>query len=419
MANYTEKPKKKKTASRDIALDKLDFYDAPAQKSVKKQDKIKGRPKNIFIRFCESAFPQKGDSSTEKIRKIVLLAAIVVFAVTIAILLFQLINIDNGDRITSSTQDLAGVHMGTIDMDDYDDPTVVTPIPGATTSPSGDGSTSTPVEEETEEINVTPVVNQPLSVNFDALKAENPDTVAWIKITGTYLNEVVVKGKDNDEYLYTGFDRSESISGTIFTHYKNKMDGTDQNIILFGHNMLNGSRFASVKYYLPNDASREPVAFYKVHPTIMLATPNGGSETYKIFAGVLANTQSQYGEVFKYYNKTKFKDQNDFNNYILEIMDRSWFYTDVDLRYGDQLLTLSTCLWPLGEEVETRWVVFARKVRPGESEYVDTSLATRNHNAKLFDYYYSMIGGQWYGRTWDTSKLIGYKKEEEQDIVIS
>ena len=408
MANYMEKPKKKNTSSRDIALDKMGLYEAPSKKSVQKQDKIKGRPKNIFVRFAEAAFPQKNDSNAEKIRKIVLLVAIVVFAVTIGILLFQLVGIDDGTKITESNQILAGVDNGTIDMDDFEDPTVVTPIPG-TSAPVSDTVTSEPVEE-TEEgpINVTPVVNTPLNVNFDALLAENPDTRGWIKITGTYLNDVVVQGKDHEEYLTKAFDGSESISGTIFSHKKNKWDGTDDNIILFGHNMMNGDRFASVRYYIPNDASREPIAFYKVHPTIMLATPDGGSETYKIFAGVLANTQEQYGEVFKYINKTSFKNQDDFNNFIISVMDRSWFYTDVDLQYGDQLLTLSTCYWPLGEEVDTRWVLFARKVRPGESEYVDTSLATRNYGAKLFDYYYSMIGGQWYGSKWDTSKLKGY-----------
>lgn len=408
MANYMEKPKKKKTASRDIALDKLDFYTPPPQKKAPKQDKIKGRPKNVFVRFCEAAFPQKNDSNSEKIRKIVLLAAIVVFAVTIGILLFQLISINDGSEITESVQSIAGVDNGTVDMDDFEDPTVVTPIPGTTANTSA-SSTSEPETIETEEpINVTPVVNTPLNVNFNALLAENPDTRGWIKITGTYLNDVVVQGKDHEEYLNKAFDGSESISGTIFSHKKNKWDGTDQNIILFGHNMMNGDRFASVRYYIPNDASREPIAFYKVHPTIMLATPEGGSETYKIFAGVLANTQEQYGEVFKYINKTSFKNQDDFNNFIINVMDRSWFYTDVDLQYGDQLLTLSTCYWPLGEEVDTRWVIFARKVRPGESEYVDTSLATRNYGAKLFDYYYSMIGGQWYGSKWDTSKLKGY-----------
>ncbi len=407
MANYMEKPKKKNTASRDIALDKMGLYEAQPKKPTQKQDKIKGRPKNIFVRFAEAAFPQKNDSNAEKIRKIVLLVAIVVFAVTIGILLFQLVGIDDGSKITESNQILAGVDNGTIDMDNFEDPTVVTPIPGTTASTSS-SATSEPAEETEEPINVTPVVNTPLNVNFDALLAENPDTRGWIKITGTYLNDVVVQGKDHEEYLTKAFDGSESISGTIFSHKNNKWDGTDQNIILFGHNMMNGDRFASVRYYIPNDASREPIAFYKVHPTIMLATPDGGSQTYKIFAGVLANTQEQYGEVFKYVNKTSFKSQEDFNNFIINVMDRSWFYTDVDLQYGDQLLTLSTCYWPLGEEVDTRWVIFARKVRPGESEYVDTSLATRNYGAKLFDYYYSMIGGQWYGSKWDTSKLKGY-----------
>ncbi len=412
MANYMDKPKKKTSASRDIALDKLDMGGAaPQRKKPQKQDKIKGRPKGVFAQFCEAAFPQKKDSGAEKIRKIVLIVAIVVFAVTIGILLGQLLSMDDGEGITSSNQVLAGVDVGTIDMDDFQDPTVVVPIPGATSASTTAGGTSEPVPEETEEINVTPVVNTPLNVNFNALIAENPDTRAWIKITGTYLNDVVVQGEDHSEYLNKAFDGSESISGTVFSHKKNKWDGTDQNIILFGHNMMNGDRFASVRYYIPYDGSREPIAFYKVHPTIMLATPDGGSQTYKIFAGVLANTQEQYGEVFKYANKTSFKNQDDFNNFIINVMDRSWFYTDVDIKYGDQLLTLSTCYWPLGEEVDTRWVIFARKVRPGESEYVDTSLATRNYGAKLFDYYYSMIGGQWYGSKWDTSKLIGYNGE--------
>lgn len=413
MANYTEKPKKKNSASRDIAMDKLDIRSGSSSaKKPKKQDKIKGRPKNIFVRFAEAAFPQKSDSGTEKMRKIVLLVAIVVFAVTIGILLFQLVSMDNAKRIDEETKNTAGVEDGTIDMDQYEDPTAGNALPGTTTAPPEPGEDIIIEIEETEEIDVTPLVNTPLNVNFNNLLAQNSDTRAWIKITGTYLNDVVVQGeKMNSKYLTTAFDGSESLSGTVYSHYRNKWDGSDQNIILFGHNMLNGERFASVRYYIPNDASREPIAFYKVHPTVMLATPNGGSQTYKIFAGIIANTDEQYGEVFKYANKTSFTDVDDFNNFVIEIMDRSWFHTDVDITYGDQLLTLSTCWWPLGEDVDTRWVLFARKVRPGESEYVDTSLATRNYNAKLFDYYYNEIGGQWYGSNWDKSKLLSYTGE--------
>ncbi len=411
MANYTEKPKKK-SVSRDIAMDKLDMKGSSSAPRTRKQDKIKGRPKNIFVRFAEAAFPQKSDSGTEKMRKIVLLVAIVVFAVTIGILLFQLVSMDNAKKIDEETKNTAGVEDGTIDMDQFEDPTAGSALPGTTTAPPPPGEEIIIEIEETEEIDVTPLVNTPLNVNFNNLLAQNPDTRGWLKITGTYLNDVVVQGEAmSSKYLTTAFDGSESVSGTIFSHYRNKWDGTDQNLILFGHNMLNGERFASVRYYIPNDASREPIAFYKVHPTVMLATPNGGSQTYKIFAGIIANTDAQYGEVFNYANKTSFKDVNDFNNFIIEVMDRSWFHTDVDITYGDQLLTLSTCWWPLGEDIDTRWVLFARKVRPGESEYVDTSLATRNYNAKLFDYYYTQIGGQWYGSKWDKSKLLSYTGE--------
>ena len=399
MAGYTQKPKKKKTsASRDIALDKLDFYTEPAPKKSK-EDKIKGRPKSPLVRFCHAAFPQAEDSGLEKARKLVLIAAIVVFVGTIAVLISQLISIDSGRKVNDQLLNMAGVQMGTIDMDLDRDP--------FSTNSFLLGGEVEPVDE-TEEINVTPLTNTPLYVDFATLKQENPDTRAWIKITGTYVNNVVVQGRNNDYYLEHDFYGNDSISGTIFSSYKNKWDGTDDNIVLYGHNMIGGDFFASITHYVPNDASREPVAFYKVHPTVMMATPDGGSQTYKIFAGMLVNTQPQYGEVFEYVNKTSFKSREAFNQFIIDVMDRSWFYTDVDVTYGDQLLTMSTCCWPLGKDIDTRWVLVARKVRPGESEYVDTTVAERNYNAKLFDYYYNVIGGMWYGSTWDKSKLLSY-----------
>ena len=399
MANFSENPKKKKksSASKDIALDKLDFYDAPKPKP-KKTDKIKGRPKSAVQRFAVAAFPQAEDSAGEKTRKIILICAIIIFIGTLILLASQLFGLHDGAKTNDKIADLAGATAGTIDVDTSYQPFSTFPATGPAVSP----------EDETEEIDVTPLTNTPLNIDFSALKATNPDTRGWIKITGTRVNNVVVQSTNNSYYLDHDFYGNSSITGTIYSTYKNKWDGTDDNIILYGHNMLSGDFFAALGHYAPNDASREPLAFYKVHPTVMLATPDGGSETYKIFAGMLVNTQERYGEVFDYTSKTKFKNTDDFNNYILEVMDRSWFFTDVDLCYGDKLLTLSTCYWPLGESVDTRWVIFARKVRPGESEFVDTTVATRNYQAKLFDYYYSIIGGQWYGSTWDRSKLLSY-----------
>lgn len=375
----------------------------PANKNHSTNDKIKGRKapkKKGFAGVVAAVLPQADDSTGEKARKAFLLFAVAALIGSLIFLGWQIFNLKEGEKTNNNIINIAGETVDSSLQQSYTVPQQIdNPIMTEVTSAG---------TEEPEYIDLTPVVNTPLDIDFNALKQINPDVRAWIKITGTLINNPVVVGTDNNYYLSHDFNGNESVSGTIFSSYLNKWDGTDDNTILFGHNMHTGEFFAYVNHYVPYDASSEPLAFYKVHPTIMMSTPDGGCETYKIFAGIVANTQSKYGEVFRYVDKTKFADVNDFNNFILEVMDRSWFFTDVDLTYGDELLTLSTCWWPLGREVDTRWVLFARKVRDGESEYVDTSKAFRNYQAKLFDYYYDIIGGSWTGSVWDKSKLLSY-----------
>ena len=64
----------------------------------------------------------------------------------------------------------------------------------------------------------------------------------------------------------------------------------------------------------------------------------------------------------------------------------------------------------LAKSIDTRWVLFARKVRPGESESVDVTVAKRNLNPRLFKVYYDRIyGGSWNGVCeWDKNKLLSY-----------
>ena len=392
----TNKNDKKK--SREYALDKFDVD--VSSSSTKKESKIpKQKQKNPFKRFATAMFPQASDTAGDKARKIILLAAIAILIGTVAFLIYQLNGIkESGDKIDNIASvvgvpnSMASSYQAPDRLDNPPDPTIPT----------------TAGTEEPEYIDLTPVVNTPLNIDFNYLISQNPDTRAWIRITDTLLNAPVLQSTyDFDHYVDHDFDGSyNEFTGSIFSSDKNKWDGTDDNLILYGHKLNNGYGFGYVVHYVPNDASREPLAFYKVHPTILLQQVGGQSETYKVFAGILTNTEPQYGEVFQYMNKTNFSSKEDFNSYMTAIMDRSWFYTDVDLKYGDKILTLSTCYWPLGKNIPTRWVLFARKVRPGESEEVDTSVAQRNWGAKLFEYYYQVAGGQWYGSNWDTSKLL-------------
>lgn len=54
-------------------------------------------------------------------------------------------------------------------------------------------------------------------VDFDALLAQNPDTVAWIRMEEpAVISYPVVKGRDNEEYLTKTFSANDNKLGAIF-----------------------------------------------------------------------------------------------------------------------------------------------------------------------------------------------------------
>ena len=87
-------------------------------------------------------------------------------------------------------------------------------------------------------------------IDFNILKKRNPDTIAYINVNNTNINYIVVKGKNNSYYLSHNYDKKWNKAGWIFADYHNKFDGSDKNIIVFGHNMRDGSMFGSLKNIL-------------------------------------------------------------------------------------------------------------------------------------------------------------------------
>lgn len=250
--------------------------------------------------------------------------------------------------------------------------------------------------------------------SFMELYNQNSDIVGWITV-GSGDNKIVdhpvMQAADNDYYLTHSFERKETKGGAIFADYRNQFDSgkLSGNTVLYGHNIWDGTMFAKLTRYY--DATlggySDKLGFYKENPTIIFDTLYEKSE-WKVFACVLFNTDEKNGEVYPYTQIHDFENEASFNSFILDIMDRSVLWTDVDLTYGDSILTLSTCYYPYGQNIDTRCVVFARKVRDGESTEVDVSKAQVNENPLMFTYQYQVLGGSWKGRTWDTSKLLSY-----------
>lgn len=108
-------------------------------------------------------------------------------------------------------------------------------------------------------------------VDWDALKAINPDTVGWIYVPGTNINYPIVHTTDNEKYLTHDFKGSEgwiATFGAIFLAAENAGDFSDANNIVYGHHLNDGSMFASI-------AGMDDPAAFNASRTAYILTPQG------------------------------------------------------------------------------------------------------------------------------------------------
>lgn len=113
-------------------------------------------------------------------------------------------------------------------------------------------------------------------IDFKKLKKDNPEICGWIYIPGTQIDDPVLIGKKNTEYLHKNFRGEKSALGAIFGFSDMAKDFSDTHICLFGHNMKAGQMFGELKKY------REP-KFAKEHKDIYIYTP-GGVKWYQVFS---------------------------------------------------------------------------------------------------------------------------------------
>ena len=183
-----------------------------------------------------------------------------------------------------------------------------------------------------EHIQYTPSTDENSSsykVDFSSLKKDNPDTIAYLKVFGTDIDYIVVRGEDNSYYLKHNFYHDWNVSGWIFSDYRNLFDGTDQNIVIFGHNTQDGSMFGSLKNVLTDEWRSNPD-----HLKILLVTENG-TYYYQVFSTYIIEPED-------YYIQTSFS-KDDFASFLRKIQSRSNFQYDVSLDENDSILTLSSC----------------------------------------------------------------------------
>lgn len=342
-----------------------------ASPSPKRPRKKSG--KSVGQRLIDLFVPRPGDSSRTLASKIIIDVAVVLVIAALVIVGLLIHKYATAQHNIDEWQGLKPSSDVTSEVSS--DPT------------SSDAETSSNTEDPPESVWVSSEPNRDNEYGIDSDWVEayekNSDFVGWLTIPGTQLDLPVVKGSDNSYYLDHTLEKQYNAFGVPFADYRTTISPSYQsdNITIYGHAAANGSFFTPVKQY-------QDIEFYKEHPILEFDTIYGKG-VYKIFAfGIINADASGYsrnpnlypaGDTFNYH------DYNDltetvFNSFVQEIRRRSYFIADVDIQPGDKIITLSTCDTEIMNSLSTpyRAVLFARKVRDGESVTVDVSQAEPN-----------------------------------------
>ncbi len=172
---------------------------------------------------------------------------------------------------------------------------------------------------------------------YKKLYKQNKDLAGWLSIEGTVINYPVMQtGKKNaDFYLHHDFEKKESDHGTLFVDARNDYVNRDTNLIIYGHNMRDGTMFGGLKSFMDQE-------YFKNHQKLVFDTIYEKAE-YRIVAVCLSKVNYQDDHTFRYYNFLNASNKEEFQAFLANIQQLTVFDQKIDISYGDELLTLSTC----------------------------------------------------------------------------
>ena len=186
---------------------------------------------------------------------------------------------------------------------------------------------------------------------YAGLYAENSDTIGWLKIDGMTIDYVVMQAPDEiNKYLRHDFYGKDSTRGCLFVDEYCDIFNSD-NIIIYGHNMKDGSMFGTLDSYADE-------SFYAEHKIIQFDTIYE-KHSYEVVAAISTSIPAKDEDVFRYYEYTSSNDEETFLDYADFIEKNKLYDTGVEINPGDKLLTLSTCAY---HTTDGRFVVVARQI---------------------------------------------------------
>ncbi len=188
---------------------------------------------------------------------------------------------------------------------------------------------------------------------FVALRLNNPDVMAWLKI-GSQLDEAVVQ-RDNTYYLRRDWMGNNNSNGALFLDQDTKWQTRPYTLMVYGHNMKSGAMFGKLRSYEKHD-------YFQNHAIITFDTAYEDGR-YVVFA-VGTYSLSAQDKNFLNLSRLDSKTVSVREKEIQRLLDNAVLTAPVEVQADDQLLLLITCV----DNENERRILAARRVRPEETE---------------------------------------------------
>ena len=175
------------------------------------------------------------------------------------------------------------------------------------------------------------------------LVAMNKDVIGWITIDDTHIDQPIVQGKDDMEYVNKDPLGDFSLSGSIFLSCLNSQDFSDPYSLMYGHHMENGGMFGDLTKFLKKD-------YFDDHKTGTLYSLDSQWDI-EVFA--VLKTDAADPDVYSIPQGASTLD----GRFLERLKKDCQQYCDIGVKPDQQIIALSTCY-----DVETngRVLLFGR-----------------------------------------------------------
>ena len=134
------------------------------------------------------------------------------------------------------------------------------------------------------------------------------------------------------------------VGGTVFVDHRCATIGEDNNYILYGHNMKDGTMFNSLTKY-------KEQSYYDEHPVLYYLTL---AADYKVelYAGIVAKRDALI--------YVPNPDETEFTLFLHKAKTKSTFESNVEINENDTIITLSTCSY---EYNNARYILIGKLIK--------------------------------------------------------